>query len=834
MDIRHNSVAEKAALFKRSRVHVSDDELDSSELKQRQTSRNFFRTNARPSSSSPSPSPSPETAPKPAARTHETPRRVSSAPTPVQPAQRSGRSLVIKGTPASLLAKRKGQLDALLEGAASQTAILDETVIPDSTKAAGKGLQRSDSTPLPTTGTKRVSLDGAGTDSPSSRVAAAASKRRKRGPVSQVPRPAGDQVFRGLSFFYVPDNDIAPARRIRIGKAKEFGAIWTRTIATATHVVCDRAIRYKDLEGLLRTSDKSDLPVVVNEDYPIDCIQFKSMLDPTQKKYQVAGQPTVDKSIEGSQAPASSDESIRSLQLKPPPNNPRRWDYVPPAGTPSRSEASSQTSRVIGTPAPTASQPIVLDEAAVVSSPKEMPLEDEEHTQYKEGREAGTAGDVATEDELSQYITLMQEYKDLPLDADDDDDARSTMGGSEMGAPPSSDDQISSDEERSQRKKAGPRTRQKDLRFEDRFACNQAGAQEAGEENPNARTIQVLQSMADYYDRVSDHWRTTAYRKAIGMLKRMDVKISTEEEAVKLPMIGPRLAQKIEEIVTTDRLRRLEYAEKEPMNESLQLFMRIYGVGPRQAHQWIAQGYRTLDDLRQKARLSTNQQVGVDHYDDLVERIPRSEVEALGAFVKRAAAQIDPAVELIIGGSYRRGSKSSHDIDFIVTKPSTDSFKELVPFFNDLVQRLERENFLVARLASSRSGEDGSKWHGCCVLPKGQGVGVGANEDNGNDKDDDASSYRPIWRRIDFLLVPESEMGAALIYFTGNDIFNRSMRLLASKKGMRLNQRGLYKDVLRGAGRARVTEGELLEGRDERKIFEILDVQWRRPEERWC
>ena len=75
------------------------------------------------------------------------------------------------------------------------------------------------------------------------------------------------------------------------------------------------------------------------------------------------------------------------------------------------------------------------------------------------------------------------------------------------------------------------------------------------------------------------------------------------------------------------------------------------------------------------------------------------------------------------------------------------------------------------------------------------------------------------WRRIDFLLVPWDEMGAALIYFTGNDIFNRSIRLLASRKGMRLNQRGLYKDVMRGKGREKITEGELLESKSEKRIF---------------
>lgn len=51
---------------------------------------------------------------------------------------------------------------------------------------------------------------------------------------------------------------------------------------------------------------------------------------------------------------------------------------------------------------------------------------------------------------------------------------------------------------------------------------------------------------------------------------------------------------------------------------------------------------------------------------------------------------------------------------------------------------------------------------------------------------------------------------------------------------MRLNQRGLYKDVIRGSKREKLTEGELVEGKSEKRIFEILGVQWREPHERWC
>lgn len=67
----------------------------------------------------------------------------------------------------------------------------------------------------------------------------------------------------------------------------------------------------------------------------------------------------------------------------------------------------------------------------------------------------------------------------------------------------------------------------------------------------------------------------------------------------------------------------------------------------------------------------------------------------------------------------------------------------------------------------------------------------------------------------------------------GNDFFNRSMRLKAGHMGMRLNQRGLWKDVARGPNRTRLTQGVRVPGVEtERDIFEKLEVPWREPWQR--
>jgi DNA polymerase IV len=330
-------------------------------------------------------------------------------------------------------------------------------------------------------------------------------------------------------------------------------------------------------------------------------------------------------------------------------------------------------------------------------------------------------------------------------------------------------------------------------------------------QNPNERTMQILQEMCKHYDQMQDHWRTLAYRKAITTLRKQDTKITTKEDAAALPFIGTRLAEKIEEIVLTDRLRKLDNTRDDPTDKVLRLFLGVYGVGLSQANKWMQAGYRTLGDLTSKAKLTENQKHGIEHYEDFAARIPRDEVAAHGTLVRDALKQIDPAFEATVMGSYRRGAKDSGDIDLIITKPKASISTMRAVVFGQLVPKLFAAGFLKASLATSHRLDDGSKWHGASCLPGST-----------------------TWRRLDLLLVPEEEMGAALIYFTGNDIFNRSIRLLASRKRMHLNQRGLYRDVIRGRNREKLTEGNLVEGKSEKRIFEILGVPWRAPTERIC
>ncbi|KAK6006477.1 hypothetical protein QM012_006887 [Aureobasidium pullulans] len=382
----------------------------------------------------------------------------------------------------------------------------------------------------------------------------------------------------------------------------------------------------------------------------------------------------------------------------------------------------------------------------------------------------------------------------------DEDELDSAIREAKESHPLASDD-----EEDDQRHK-----RRKPSSWQDKFQCMHKHTGGSGNQGPNARTLSILQELADYYDQTRDQWRSKSYRQAISALRKHPIKVTTKEEGMRVYGIGTSIAEKIEEIVRTSHLRKLDSTKMDERQQILNKFLKIYGVGLHAAERWASAGHKTLDDLLQKVELTDNQRIGIAHYDDFNSRIPRAEVEKHAATVKKALESIDPGYKIHTMGSYRRGAQDSGDIDLLITKPgiSIDTIRMTV--MDRLVPLLMKQKFLVAALAQT-SQSDGTKWHGASCLP-------------------DSS----IWRRIDLLLVPQEELGAALLYFTGNDIFNRSMRLLASKKGMRLNQRGLYKDVLRDYGREKLSEGTLVEGKDERKIFEALGVPWRPPEHRIC
>ncbi|KAJ4985696.1 DNA polymerase [Stagonosporopsis vannaccii] len=621
--------------------------------------------------------------------------------------------------------------------------------------------------------------------------------------------PESRQLLRGKVVYFYPNDDVSMTRRTRIHMVIRLGAAWVNKWRDdVTHVLVDDASH--TYTQLLRHLNRAGFPKKVVlakfDPYVPQCIQFGTLMDPSAARFSVKGEPQRSQASQSQETPTfpseASGESQTSLQIKP---TKKQKGAVP----------SQKTDSV-----PTESTPSQHD---VEKAPESTIDERVEDSFVMPSSEAGGESTEATVldafygDELLQAIREARAIAHLPIDEDDDEESLLPSVASVDSAGSGTDDKP---EENHIKTRMKPFLNEKTASTrvgkggfnQSGFQCMDPSTSGYSSQNPNARTIQILEEMGRHYDQMQDQWRTLAYRRGVTILKKQTTKINTAKQAAALPFIGMRLADKIEEIVLTNRLRKLDNTKDDPLDQVLRLFLGVYGAGLVQASKWIQAGHRTLSDLQTHASLTPSQRVGVEHYTDFNARIPRAEVAAHGALVASALSKIDPKCEATVMGSYRRGAPDSGDIDMIITRPgaSLPQLRSIV--FDSLVPALLASGFLKIALATHRSNDaSGTKWHGASCLP-------------------DSS----IWRRLDLLIVPEAEMGAALIYFTGNDIFNRSMRLLARKKGMRLNQKGLYKDVKRGRRGEKLNEGTLVEGRSERRIFEVLGVPWREPGERIC
>src|SRR3569833_3122969 len=178
-------------------------------------------------------------------------KRTASAPTPIPP---SSHHKTIHGTPiVRSAASRLGTLLTTTEASA------EDNLVPDSTKGPGAMPRRSATNPLPR-----------GKSPGSSSSAKPPTKKRKRNSGATLPEPK--QVLEGQSFYYIPNDDVHPTRKLRINKAQEYGGKWVRDIRTANLVIVEKRLGWRDIESVLSTADRRPLTVVTDE-YLVDCFE---------------------------------------------------------------------------------------------------------------------------------------------------------------------------------------------------------------------------------------------------------------------------------------------------------------------------------------------------------------------------------------------------------------------------------------------------------------------------------------------------------------------------------------------------------------------------------
>uniref|UniRef100_UPI00358E5AAC DNA polymerase lambda n=1 Tax=Myxine glutinosa TaxID=7769 RepID=UPI00358E5AAC len=320
--------------------------------------------------------------------------------------------------------------------------------------------------------------------------------------------------------------------------------------------------------------------------------------------------------------------------------------------------------------------------------------------------------------------------------------------------------------------------------------------------NHNSQLTEKLEVLAKAYTQQGDRWRAHSYRKAINALKGYPTTITSIEEARSIAGIGNRLAEKIAEILASGHLRQAECLPDSIA--TLTLFTGIWGVGHNTAQAWYRQGLRSLEDVRNQATLTRQQEIGLQLYHDLQQRIPRAEVDRIEHTVQEAAVAVDPGIRVVACGSYRRGRDTCGDVDLLVTQTEEGGSipHRALPL---ILARLRTEGFLTDDLASRVQNGMQTKYMGVCRLP------------------------RPgcVHRRLDALCVPHEHLACALLHFTGSARFNRALRLHARLHGHRLSEH-----TLRRTSATKDQPAGTVLTNSEQDIFHHLGLPYREPHER--
>lgn len=288
-------------------------------------------------------------------------------------------------------------------------------------------------------------------------------------------------------------------------------------------------------------------------------------------------------------------------------------------------------------------------------------------------------------------------------------------------------------------------------------------------------------------------FKVRAYTNAartIGGLTQEIGKLIQTKQLLELPGIGKNLVAHIEELYKTGQVK--EYAKiLKSVPEGILEMLDIPGMGPKKVKAvWEKLDLATVGDLElacQHGNVAGLEGFGEKTQAKILEGIAQLKKHAgqfLYAEVERAAAAVSQKIEknknvqrATLAGSLRRRKEVVKDVDIVA---ATDAPQQVMDFFVSLPE--------VEKII--QHGETKS----AVVLKAGP--------------------------QADLRCVSDKEFPYALHHFTGSKEHNVAMRSLALKKGMKMNEYGLFKGK------------KLIACKDEAEIFAKLGLNYIEPEMR--
>ena len=315
--------------------------------------------------------------------------------------------------------------------------------------------------------------------------------------------------------------------------------------------------------------------------------------------------------------------------------------------------------------------------------------------------------------------------------------------------------------------------------------------------------LNILQNEKIKAIRIGNKIRASAFKKGYEGVLMHEEPVYDIDELINIKGIGKGIVNTIKynlnENSDNKDINDPEKKEKKEKYDLLESLTHIHGVGPKNAEILMNKGVSSIADLRKK--LETNpkllndvQKKGLNYYEDILQRIPRSEIVTYEKLFLDAFDELkEDDSRFIIVGSYRRGAETSGDIDIFISSKNKDVYTKFI-------DKLVNTNIIVE------------------VLSKGPTKTLVITKLND----------KSIARRVDFLYTPIEEYPFAILYFTGSKDFNTVMRGQALKMGYTLNEHGIS---IKDKGKPK---GDKLETKftEEKDIFDFLELEYREPNER--
>ena len=319
-----------------------------------------------------------------------------------------------------------------------------------------------------------------------------------------------------------------------------------------------------------------------------------------------------------------------------------------------------------------------------------------------------------------------------------------------------------------------------------------------------ASMFEELESLISGSPDKRDQFRAMAYRRAAGAVRKYRQGIFSISDAEELrPQIGQRSFDKVSEFIETGFVKKAEFLRSDPNVIARNQLMGVWGIGPSKADELIAAGITSVDQLKNMKDneiskiLNENQKLGLMYYDDLLPKMPRSEVEEIVAIINGSIYQLfdgsSHGLKCIVCGSYRRGAAACSDADLLLYWDGEvrKSPKETLSL---VVSDLTEKGYMLAHFNKDN--------HGSIFL----GIFRSHSE--------------RLARRVDLKVWQKNSLPFALLHFTGNADFNRKIRLYSKRHGFKLTDTSL-------------TKGDVsVHCETEQDVFQALGLQFIEPQDR--